>query len=289
MPTEPQRRILWADDDQAHLKRAISELELSGFTVQMTKNCAETLKALKTATKPFDLILLDMMMPFGPRWRRNRRYDFPGMDLADEIKRRWPAAPFACCSYITGDTFLDRWFSKHGLGCFNKSGMWQPETFVTEIHATLAGERRTSRLPKCFIVHGQAERDLLELKDFVQNNLKFGKPVILRDEPSSGRTVIEKFEHSARSVDIAFVLMTPDDNARSRRRPQVEARRARQNVVFELGFFYAHLRRTTGRVLLLHRGRLELPSDIAGVTYVDISKGVKASGEAIRTELDDWL
>ena len=52
-----------------------------------------------------------------------------------------------------------------------------------------------------------------------------------------------------------------------------------------MGFFLGKLERKSGRVLLLHKGKLEIPSDISGVTYIDITNGVEAAGEGIRKEL----
>jgi len=43
-----------------------------------------------------------------------------------------------------------------------------------------------------------------------------------------------------------------------------EHRRARQNVIFELGFFYGLLGRYEGRVIALRKGDVEIPSDIHG-------------------------
>ncbi|NLX20892.1 MAG: nucleotide-binding protein [Phycisphaerae bacterium] len=81
--------------------------------------------------------------------------------------------------------------------------------------------------------------------------------------PSHGRTIIEKFEDVAETVDVVFVLLTPDDNIASPRAPNESKRRARQNVIFELGYFYAKLQRSGGRVILLYRGHIELPSGIS--------------------------
>ena len=120
-------------------------------------------------------------------------------------------------------------------------------------------------------------------------NLRWPTLGILRDLPSHGRTIIEKFEDVAEHVDIVFVLLTPDDKAALSSAPNDVKRRARQNVVFELGYFFAKLQRLGGRVILLHRGGLELPSDIAGLGYVDIGNGIEASGEEIRRELSGWL
>jgi predicted nucleotide-binding protein len=42
-------------------------------------------------------------------------------------------------------------------------------------------------------------------------------------------------------------------------------------------------------VLVLHKGPIEIPSDVAGMAFIDISKGVDVAGERIRIELGDWL
>jgi predicted nucleotide-binding protein len=127
------------------------------------------------------------------------------------------------------------------------------------------------------------------LKNFLQNGLHWPEPVILRDQPSHGKTIIEKFEDYAKTVDLAFVLLTPDDVAVHSSASNDEKRRARQNVIFELGYFYALFRRTRGRVVLLHCGPLELPSDLAGVIYIDGSSGIDAAAEFLRRELATWI
>ncbi len=68
-----------------------------------------------------------------------------------------------------------------------------------------------------------------------------------------------------------------------------EKHRARQNVILELGYFLGVLGRETGRVVLLYKGPLDVPSDLSGVVYIDISNGIEAAGEKIRKELKDVL
>jgi len=109
--------------------------------------------------------------------------------------------------------------------------------------------------------------------------------VVLREKPNRGRTIIEKFEDLAGRIDCVFVLLTPDD-AGVNLSTDDERRRARQNVVFELGFFYAKLGRRSGRVIALRKGPIELPSDIQGIVWIDITKGIKAAGEEIRKEIE---
>ena len=137
--------------------------------------------------------------------------------------------------------------------------------------------------PLAFIVHGHDEGALLELKNYIQNTLKWREPIVLREQPNAGRTIIEKFEDYAHKIDCVFILLTPDDKAISVGSND-EKRRSRQNVIFELGFFCGALERRSGRILLLHKGLIELPSDISGVVWIDISNGIAAAGEEMRKE-----
>jgi predicted nucleotide-binding protein len=86
---------------------------------------------------------------------------------------------------------------------------------------------------------------------------------------TGGRTIITKFREEAADVGFAVVLMTPDDyggKVRAARNP-----RARQNVVFELGFFIGTL--GPGRVAALVKGGIERPSDLDGVVYISLDDG----------------
>jgi predicted nucleotide-binding protein len=115
---------------------------------------------------------------------------------------------------------------------------------------------------KVFVVHGHDESAKESVARFIE---KVGlKPIILHEQASGGRTVIEKFEIFSDDVAFAVVLLTPDDmgavmGGQSRSR-------ARQNVIMELGYFMGRLGRT--RVCALYKGDVELPSDVQGVLYV---------------------
>ena len=135
-----------------------------------------------------------------------------------------------------------------------------------------------------FIVHGHDERALLELKNFLQNVLGLPEPIVLREKPNGGRAIIEKFEDYAESVDVVFVLLTPDDAGRKITTDE-DRRRARQNVIFEFGFFFGRIGRDTGKVIVLSKGGVELPSDIQGIAWISIDGGINAAGEEIRREM----
>lgn len=116
---------------------------------------------------------------------------------------------------------------------------------------------------RVFVVHGHDE----EAKQSVARCLEKLRleAIILHEQPNQGRTVIEKFEDYA-DVEFAVVLLTPDDVGTASTNPENLKPRARQNVVFELGFFIGRLGRQ--RVCALHKSDVEIPSDFAGVLWV---------------------
>ncbi len=117
---------------------------------------------------------------------------------------------------------------------------------------------------KVFIVHGHDHAARDTVADFVDN---WGlKPTVLDKQPSGSRTIIEKFEQCAGETDFVIVLMTPDDVGASKKNSADLKYRARQNVIFELGYFFGSIGRK--RVCILYKGNLELPSDIQGVVYI---------------------
>ncbi len=89
--------------------------------------------------------------------------------------------------------------------------------------------------------------------------------VILQEQPDQGRTVIEKFEQCAQS-DFAVAIFTPDDVG-GLNDDDLQPR-ARQNVIFEFGYFIGKFGRH--RVRALVKGHPEIPSDYSGVLYIPI-------------------
>lgn len=118
---------------------------------------------------------------------------------------------------------------------------------------------------KIFIVHGRNN----ELKETTARLLeKLGlTPIILHEQLNQGKTIIEKFEDYS-DVDFAIVLMTPDDIGYFANESDSPKHRARQNVVFELGYFIGKLGRT--HVAAIVKGNIEVPTDISGVLYIGV-------------------
>jgi predicted nucleotide-binding protein len=121
---------------------------------------------------------------------------------------------------------------------------------------------------KVFIVHGHDEKRLLEVKEILKSQGLL--PIVLKDEPNGGSTVIEKFERNA-DVGFVVVLVTADDVGSVKTEAGKLNPRARQNVILELGYFIGRL--TRARICALNDSGVELPSDIHGVVYTALDSG----------------
>ncbi len=124
---------------------------------------------------------------------------------------------------------------------------------------------------KVFVVHGHDET-AKEKVARVLEKLELNA-VILHEQATKGRTLIEKFEDHAEDAVFAVALLTPDDSGCAKKdmpkggSGMLELHdRARQNVVFEAGYFVGRLGRKN--VVLLLKPGVEKPSDLEGIVYV---------------------
>jgi len=275
------KNILLVEDDRSmigFLDRILCRLDCN---VSIAESVVEAEKLLDSIEK-IDIAIVDMYIPE----KGDQFFDriMRGEELSYTIHKRSPITKIVG---ITNEKAIQP-FMTHLGDLF--SGFIYKTDIINESPPIMLLETLESiimspqhRTPKVFIVHGHDNEQLLELKNFIQNKLKWGEPSILREKAGLGKTIIERFETEVRNVDIVFVLLTPDDNLDQ---SSSCLRRARQNVIFEMGFFYAKLQRTSGKVILLVKDNLDIPSDINGITYIDISNGIHSAGEDIRRETD---
>ena len=120
------------------------------------------------------------------------------------------------------------------------------------------------------VVHGRDEAAKQTVARYLEG-LEL-EPIILQEQPSEGRTIIEKFEEYAETVGFAVILGTPDDVGGLADEPDNLRPRMRQNVVLELGYFAAALGRNKVCVLLKDSD-IEKPSDYDGVIYIPMDDG----------------
>jgi Predicted nucleotide-binding protein containing TIR -like domain len=137
------------------------------------------------------------------------------------------------------------------------------EAFSSKANAVIASELESH----IFLVHGHDEAAKETVARFIEKlDLK---PIILHEQPNAGRTIIEKFVDYT-NVGFTIVLITPDDVGAPANQKDHLQPRARQNVIFELGFFLGKLGRD--RVCALYKEGVEIPSDYKGVLFVSMDE-----------------
>ena len=156
---------------------------------------------------------------------------------------------------------------------------WQHEDMLLANISQRALMTRTKEYKKVFIVHGHDNALKQEVARMVE---KQGlETIILSEQANRGKTIIEKFEEHS-DVGAAICLFTGDDYGKAKDATS-ENLRARQNVVFEAGYFMGKLGR--GNVILIASPDIEIPSDLQGVVYTnkdmwqtDVLRELKAIG-----------
>jgi predicted nucleotide-binding protein len=99
------------------------------------------------------------------------------------------------------------------------------------------------------------------------------QPVILSNLAPDGKTILEALLAQAETdLSYVIVLLTPDDEGHPVGKPNQFRTRARQNVVLEMGMFLGKLGRE--KVAILHKGDIELPSDINGLIYIPFTTSI---------------
>ena len=228
--------------------------------LQKALDAIEDLKQLRSSSPEFQ------------KWRRNTEIAIA--NTFDEDSRH--VRDFTSISYVspivtsgTTESDYQRWYIS-GL----KSAIPILESMIEEVDEyweddSLIGvsksDKKTSpeHLRDVFIIHGRDEGTKETVARFI-TKLQLN-PIILHEQPNQGQTIIEKFERHA-EVAFAIALLTPDDIGSLVGEEQSLKPRARQNVIFELGYFTGKLHR--GRVCALTKGNVEIPSDYDGVLYI---------------------
>jgi predicted nucleotide-binding protein len=165
---------------------------------------------------------------------------------------------------------------------WQESGIHPDAEGASAVVRPAAASRGPSRTVFVVYGHDTEARDALEL---LLRRMKLD-PIVLANLPAGGETIIEKLdrylgEHS--NVGFACVLLTPVDEGFVMGKPEERRYSARQNVILELGLVLARLGR--GRVEILHKGSVELPSDINGLIYIAFEERVDEVHSKLFAEL----
>ena len=282
------KKILIIDDEKWYVEPLIDRLSFEGYETEFASSCEEALTILKNQSDNIKIIVVDSFLPINEKTtfieKQFHSSKVMGLQLAKYISSSYKNISIIGYSQLNEDEIiLD--FRRSGFHFISKLENDSFNRLCNLIKSEYSLENPSKIHPNVFIVHGHDELLLLELKNFLQNSLKFNEPVILREKPSHSKTIIEKFEKYAKNIEIVFVLMTPDDLV-TKEDSNSSFLQPRPNVLFELGYFMGRLQRNSGKVILLAKSPINILSDLFGVIYIDVSKGILPAGELIRKELE---
>lgn len=135
---------------------------------------------------------------------------------------------------------------------------------LVNIPSPVLNSNKIVRTNNVFLIHGRDNAKKFEVARFLEKELDLNV-TILHEKANGGKTIIEKFEKFS-EVDFAVALWTGDDQGGLLDSDSDLRKRARQNVIFETGFFFGKLGRE--KVIVLYDKDVEIPSDYSGVTYL---------------------
>ncbi|MBO9543879.1 TIR domain-containing protein [Caulobacter sp.] len=296
-----QRRVLLHIEDDAYLLDCLVDYVGADHFEVIKADTHESAYAIIEEHTHIDCALIDMMLPLNQQNKTTQEahvHEY-GSYLARCLKRRFPEA------YVIGSSKRSELSSADLVSIDNFLIKKDSSRYLRTVSHYMRRRFALNRaFPlSCFIVHGHDHAMVAELDKWLRLNTKFEHRIVLANERGAGLSLIEKFERSAAHCDAVFVLLTRDDRAISRQQlegiqkdasdqsvrsePDLHFR-SRQNVIFEAGYFLGKFGREQGRVVLLYEGDLELPSDLSGMLYVDISKGIQDAHDDLRRELSDF-
>lgn len=162
-----------------------------------------------------------------------------------------------------------------------------PDIFPDAVSiSTRLDEAHEGSSKRVFIVHGRNHvvRDKIDL--YLTKELGL-HTLVMQAGPHAGRTLPEKFEEIAADCGFAVFLLTADDHLQDLKN-NVTLKRARQNVILEVGYFWGALgRRKRVAFLVEVDPEMELPTDILGIGWIALTPDLAQTKLQLQGELRD--
>ena len=241
-------RILLADNNPDDLRKWSGFLRDEGHEVLLADSVHAADEALRKGD--LDLAILDLHMETD-----NDQNDRSGFFLAERYKG---SVETIMLTGLPGADAVLEALNRHDL---------RPTFLKQQGPKPLLHAIQRIITPKVFLSHGRNLGVVAMVSKFLADGGV--QVIVLREKAGEGQTISQKFENYSK-VNFAIVLITPDDVGRELEEAKPRPR-ARQNVIFELGFFLGRLDRS--RVIALCQGKsdaIDIPSNYYGVQMIEI-------------------
>lgn len=191
--------------------------------------------------------------------------DFVACGRRVRLSDTWEYDPESSVGYIVDDLQASK---TSLLKRIDTLGLY--DVLGNETQAPREIEPRRDAPGKVFLIHGHDGQVMAEVARVLERQRL--EVVILSEQANQGQSIVDKFEFHS-EVGFAIVLFTADDSAQARKQPEIAYLRPRQNVVFELGYFWGKWGpKGRHRICLLVQPGVEILSDIKGIGYIAIDQ-----------------
>lgn len=264
-------KILLADNHPASLETWSRVLREAEYEVTEASSVPEAQDLLVRGG--FDLAVLDLHME-----NDEDENDDSGLRLARAFRESVPIIMFSAKAT-----------TELAIQALQREGRSSPAVaFVRKKEDGVAGLLKAVRqaiVPKVFVSHGHDDNATAAVQKFIEDG--GARAIVLKEQLNPGQAILSAFKEHA-NVQFAIILVTPDDVGAKNGMPLRP--RARQNVIFELGFFLAKLGEDKVVALYKDDGEpIEWPSNYEGVLYrrmegewkIQLAKDLKKAGIAL--------
>jgi predicted nucleotide-binding protein len=267
-----KRRIILVDNSRLFRETRCEFLEQAGYQVTKAATVEEARAALSTTRT--DLAIIDV------RLREDADYDdWSGLELARDVSALVPILLMSAYRDRLAEGVRNRLlpeFDEASVAVGFHTKQDGPAAMLSVVADLLrypaAGKAMSppDMQQSVFLAYGHNEPAKIAAGDFLRHN---GLRVLeLGQVAQYGDSILGNVDRYINQARFAVVLFTGDDEGYALKDgPARTRRRARQNVVFELGYLLAKLGQRRVRVLV--EENLEIPTNYLGMLYIPFDDG----------------
>lgn len=269
-------KILICDDNKIYIERLRKEISAinyknQNYQLSITSVSSPQLFINQVKSEGFDVIILDMCIRNATEdqvvfdYLRNRMQEnYYGSDLYAYAKKHCPHAKVFVLSNLPV-LFSRTEFNNVDAEYFCKTNT-PPEVIANYIKNYFDTQRKRL-LNNVFVVYGHNDAMRTDVTKFIRR-IGINSLDLIDYSPGGIKTIFDALNSCARSVECAIILLSADDIVFNDRH-EFQSYRARQNVIFEMGFFAGVLGKDKVIVLYQPNEKFEFPSDIIGIYYTE--------------------
>lgn len=275
-------KILICDDNEHYIERLRQEISTinyknKSYQLSITTVSSPQIYVDKVKTGGYDVIILDACIknaikdPVVFDYLRNRMHqDYYGPDLYVYAKKYCPNALTFVLSNLPVVVSRTE-FNNVDAEYFCKTTT--PPCTIANYIKNYFDTQKKRLLNNVFVVYGHNEDMRTAVTKYIKR-IGIRSLDLMEYSPSGIKTIFDSLNSCANLIECAVILLSADDIVVNDKF-EFQSYRARQNVIFEMGFFAGILGKDKVIVVYEPNENFEFPSDIVGVYYTAYEKDNK--------------